>query len=202
MANVEIFRCKGCGASLSPENTTCNYCFSENIVKANENPFNLGQMLAKQYANYFKVKVQSNPLDGNAIFSLGLLSLNLKLYDLAIKNFQKAVELNPEEPEIHYFLALSMIKGRRPKTIPFKEIKEIEQFINSALQLGYKAKYYYLAAIINFDFYASNGMKVPQPDYNELFYNARYAEAEPIENKILLDNVIIREEKLIEILNQ
>ncbi len=202
MANVEILRCKGCGANLSPENTTCNYCFSENIVKANENPFNLGQMLAKQYANYFKVKVQSNPLDGNAIFSLGLLSLNLKLYDLAIKNFQKAVELNPEEPEIHYFLALSMIKGRRPKTIPFKEIKEIEQFINSALQLGYKAKYYYLAAIINFDFYASNGMKVPQPDYNELFYNARYAEAEPIENKILLDNVIIREEKLIEILNQ
>ncbi len=95
-----------------------------------------------------------------------------------------------------------MIKGRRPKTIPFKEIKEIEQFINSALQLGDKAKYYYLAAIINFDFYASNGMKVPQPDYNELFYNARYAEAEPIENKILLDNVIIREEKLIEILNQ
>jgi tetratricopeptide (TPR) repeat protein len=202
MANVEILRCKGCGANLSPENTTCNYCFSENIVKANENPFNLGQMLAKQYANYFKVKVQSNPLDGNAIFSLGLLSLNLKLYDLAIKNFQKAVELNPEEPEIHYFLALSMIKGRRPKTIPFKEIKEIEQFINSALQLGDKAKYYYLAAIINFDFYASNGMKVPQPDYNELFYNARYAEAEPIENKILLDNVIIREEKLIEILNQ
>ncbi len=202
MANVEILRCKGCGANLSPENTTCNYCFSENIVKANENPFNLGQMLAKQYANYFKVKVQSNPLDGNAIFSLGLLSLNLKLYDLAIKNFQKAVELNPEEPEIHYYLALSMIKGRRPKTIPFKEIKEIEQFINSALQLGDKAKYYYLAAIINFDFYASNGMKVPQPDYNELFYNARYAEAEPIENKILLDNVIIREEKLIEILNQ
>lgn len=202
MAKVEILRCKGCGANLSPENTTCNYCFSENIVKANENPFNLGQMLAKQYANYFKVKVQSNPLDGNAIFSLGLLSLNLKLYDLAIKNFQKAVELNPEEPEIHYFLALSMIKGRRPKTIPFKEIKEIEQFINSALQLGDKAKYYYLAAIINFDFYASNGMKVPQPDYNELFYNARYAEAEPIENKILLDNVIIREEKLIEILNQ
>jgi len=202
MANVEILRCKGCGANLSPENTTCNYCFSENIVKANENPFNLGQMLAKQYANYFKVKVQSNPLDVNAVFSLGLLSLNLKLYDLAIKNFQKAVELNPEEPEIHYFLALSMIKGRRPKTIPFKEIKEIEQFINSALQLGDKAKYYYLAAIINFDFYASNGMKVPQPDYNELFYNARYAEAEPIENKILLDNVIIREEKLIEILNQ
>ena len=202
MAKVEILRCKGCGANLSPENTTCNYCFSENIVKANENPFNLGQMLAKQYANYFKVKVQSNPLDVNAFFSLGLLSLNLKLYDLAIKNFQKAVELNPEEPEIHYFLALSMIKGRRPKTIPFKEIKEIEQFINSALQLGDKAKYYFLAAIINFDFYASNGMKVPQPDYNELFYNARYAEAEPIENKILLDNVIIREEKLIEILNQ
>jgi uncharacterized OB-fold protein len=31
MAKVEILRCKGCGANLSPENTTCNYCFSENI---------------------------------------------------------------------------------------------------------------------------------------------------------------------------
>ncbi len=83
----------------------------------------------------------------------------------------------------------------------FKEIKEIEQFNNAALQLGNKAKYYYLAAIINFDFYASNGMKVPQPDYNELLNNASSAEAEPIENKIILDNVIIREEKLIEILS-
>jgi tetratricopeptide (TPR) repeat protein len=201
MAKVEILRCKGCGANLSPENTTCNYCFSENIVKANENPFNLDQKLSKQYANYFKVKVQSDPSDGNAVFSLGLFYLNLKLYELAIKSFQKAIELNPEEPEIHYYLALSMIKGRRPKTIPFKEIKEIEQFNNAALQLGNKAKYYYLAAIINFDFYASNGMKVPQPDYNELLNNASSAEAEPIENKIILDNVIIREEKLIEILS-
>ena len=44
-------------------------------------------------------------------------------------------------------------------------------------------------------------MKVPQPDYNELLNNASSAEAEPIENKIILDNVIIREEKLIEILS-
>lgn len=202
MAKVEIIRCKGCGANLSPENTTCNYCFSENIIKANENPFNLEQKLAKQYASYFKAKVQSDPTDGTALFSLGLFHLHLKLYDLAIKSFQKAVELNPEEPEIHYYLALAMIKGRRPKTIPFKEIKEIEQYNNAAIQLGDKAKYYYLSAIINYDFYAGNGMKVPQPDYHELLNSAATAENEPIENKIILENVIIREEKLINILSK
>jgi tetratricopeptide (TPR) repeat protein len=202
MAKVEIIRCKGCGANLSPENTTCNYCFSENIVKANENPFNIDQKLAKQYANYFKAKVQNDSTDGNAVFSLGLFYLNLKLYDLAIKSFQKAIELNPDEPEIYYYNALALVKGRRPKTIPFKEIKEIEQYNNAAIQLADKAKYYYLAAIINYDFYATNGMKVPQPDYNELLNSASMAENEAIENKVILDNVIVREEKLIEILGQ
>jgi tetratricopeptide (TPR) repeat protein len=202
MAVVEIIRCKGCGANLSPEHTTCIYCLSENIVKANENPFNLDQKLTKQYANYFKSKVQNYPKDSNAVFSLGLFYLNLKLYDLSIKSFQKALELNPEEPEIYYYLALSLIKGRRPKSILFKEIKEIEQFNNTALKLGDKAKYYYLAAIINFDFYASNGMKIPQPDYNELLNTASTAETESIENKIILENVIVREESIIKILGE
>lgn len=202
MATVEILRCKGCGANLSPDNTTCNYCYSENIIRTNESPFSLDQKLAKQYANYFKTKVQNDPLDGNAIFSLGLFYLNLKLYDLAIKSFQKSIELNPEEPEIHYYLALSLIKGRRPKIIPFKEIREIEQYLNAALQLGDKSKYYYLSAIINFDFYASNGMKIPQPDYNELLDSASTSENETIENKIILENVIIRDENFIEILGR
>ena len=116
---------------------------------------------------------------------------------MAIKNFQIVIDLMPEESDVYYYYALSLIRGKHIKTISFKDIKQIEEYLHSAIQLGANAKYYYLAAIINYDFYSGNGMKIPTPDYNELIDNASSAEYEPDEIKILLNNVIIRDEKLI-----
>jgi len=199
---VKILHCNGCGANLAPDNTTCIYCQSENIVVSNNHPLNVEEKQAKKIANYFKSQVRENPTDGEALFALGLFYLNLKLYDLAIKNFESAITQLPDEADVYYYYALSLIRGKRPKSLGLQQVRKIEEYLNTAIQLDDKAKYYYLAAIINYDFYASNGMKVPQPDYNELLNSALDAESEPIENKIILENVIIREEKIIKMLSQ
>ena len=201
MASVEIIRCSGCGANLSPSELTCCYCHSKNVIITEENPFNLDQDLTQKYIDHFQSRKQNIVKNAKNLFSLGLFYMNLKLYDLATKNFYSAAELNPKEPEIYYYLALSLIKGRRPMSLMLNEIKEIEKYINTSIRLGDKSKYYYLAAVINYDYYFKNGMKIPRPNYEELINSALYSFSEPLENKVILDNVIIRDERLINILN-
>lgn len=198
---VEILQCNGCGANLSPDNTTCIYCQSENIVVSNNHPLNVEEKQAKKIANFFKAKVRENPTDGEALFALGMFYLNLKLYDLAIKNFESAITQLPDEADVYYYYALSLIRGKRPKSMNLKEIRKISEYLNTAIQLDDKEKYYYLAAIINYDYYAGNGMRIPQPNYNELISKAQTAEKEKGEIEVLLKNVIIRDENLISIIN-
>lgn len=198
---VKILQCNGCGANLSPDNTTCIYCQSENIVVSNNHPLNVEEKQAKKIANYFKAQVRENPTDGESLFALGLFYLNLKLYDLAIKNFELAITHLPDEADVYYYYALSLIQGKRPKSLSLSQVRKIEEYLNTAIQLDDKAKYYYLAAIINYDFYAANGMKIPQPDYNSLISEAQTAEKEPEEIDVLLKNVIIRDENLISVIN-
>jgi tetratricopeptide (TPR) repeat protein len=198
---VKILQCNGCGANLSPDNTTCIYCQSENIVVSDNHPLNVDEKQAKKIANYFKAQVKDNPTDGEALFALGMFYLNLKLYDLAIKNFESAITQLPDEADVYYYYALSLIQGKRPKSLGLQQVRKIEEYLNTAIQLDDKAKYYYLAAIINYDFYAGNGMKIPQPDYHSLLAEAKTTDKEPAEIEVMLKNVIVRDENLLSIIN-
>lgn len=198
---VTILKCKGCGANLSPDNTVCVYCGSQNVIVSDMHPLDVEEKYAKRIANYYKEQVKQDPTDGESLFALGMFYLNLKLYELAIRNFELAINRMPDEPDIYYYYALALIQGKRPKLLGSQEVKRIEEYLRAAMQLEDKAKYYYLAAIINYDFYAANGFKVPQPDYNALLNEARTAFKEPAEIKVLLKNVIIRDENLYSIIN-
>jgi tetratricopeptide (TPR) repeat protein len=197
---VEILQCNGCGANISPDNTTCIYCGSENIVVSSNHPLIVEEKQAKKITNYFKAKVKEDPTDGESLFALGMFYLNLKLYDLAIKNFESAITYIPNEADAYYYYALSLIRGKRPKSMNLKDIRKIEEYLNTAIQLDDKANYYYLAAIINYDYYAGNGMRIPKPDYNELLSEADTAEKDKTEVDVLIGNVIIRDEQLLQII--
>ena len=169
MITVEIIRCQGCGANLSPNNTNCEYCGSVNVIKTKENPFSLDESLTKKYVNFYKEKVKELPSDGESVFALGLFYLRLKLYDFAIRNIEKTIELMPEESDVYYFCALSLMKGRKPKIIPLTEIKKIEEYLNTAIQLNdTNASYYYLWALIKYDFYLKNGLRSQSPTLDYL----------------------------------
>ncbi|MCF8275023.1 MAG: hypothetical protein K9I95_14455 [Flavobacteriaceae bacterium] len=194
MANVKILKCQGCGANLSPNNTTCEYCESVNVVESYENPFSLDESLAKKYTNFYKEKIKSDPSDGEAIFSLGLFYLKLKLYDLAVKNFARSIELIPEEADTYYYYSLSLIKGRRIKILTMKEIQNIEEYLNTAIQLEDKQCYYLLLASIKYDFYKQNGFRIPEPSYEELIDLAlKQQPISDIDKHTLSENIILRD---------
>ena len=148
--------------------------------------------------NHYKTAISANATDEDAYYAIGLCYLQLGLYDLAIKNFQKAIEFMPAHADAYYYLGLSMIRGRRPKTLSLSEVRFIEKNVNTAIQLNSgTAKYYYLAAILTVDYYLANGLTVPGPPLQLLLELAERADHDPWEVERLLHSILLRDSQLI-----
>lgn len=145
---------------------------------------------------------ESDPANGRSHYELGLRYLKKRLFDLAIANLTKAVESMPDDADAYYYLALALIRGGRPKTLLHNDAKQIEKYVNTAISLGGKAKHYYLAAIVNYDYYAANGLNVPKPGFKQLLANAAVAPKETDEIELLLSSIVLREEGLIAFIKQ
>jgi hypothetical protein len=126
------------------------------------------------------------------------LHLHAGHHELASEHFKRAVELLPDNPDAHYYYGLSLIGGRRPRTLSLKEVRRIEGCLQAATQLDDKsAKYYYLAAILKYDYYLANGLVCAPPSPEELISMARRQTHDPWEVERLLRSVTLRDETLI-----
>jgi CHAT domain-containing protein len=147
---------------------------------------------------HYRNATAKEPGNGDALYGLALCYLQLGLFDLAIGNFKRTMELMPECADAYYFYSLALIRGRRPKTLALKEVQLIEQYLATALQLNDRqAKYYYLAAILKFDYYLSNGLLVRPPSPDSLLAMAEAREYDPWEIERLLHLVPLRDQRLI-----
>jgi len=155
------------------------------------------QGLLQQY----KAEVALNAADGDSHFNLGLVYLQLKLHDLALRHFQRTIDLSPEHADAYYYLGLTLVRGRRPKTLSFAEVKEIERHVETACQLDDRpAKYYLLLGIVKQDYYTSNGLSAPPPSSAELFELARAKRTDAWEAERLLTAVTLRDERLVSLI--
>lgn len=160
MSKIEILSCSSCGASLSPNAMKCEFCDNVNVIVKETSPFKLNSILSKQYLNRTELKKD--------IFNSALLHLNLKNYLIATKLLEQEIENNPINACAYYYCALSLTNGKRIKSLAFSTIKKINSYLNSAMELQEDAKFYFLAAIINYAFFQENGMILPEPNYSFL----------------------------------
>ena len=188
MSKIEIFSCTSCGASLSPKAMRCDFCDNLNIITKESSPLKLNPLLSKQYLG-------SDELSKD-LFNSALLHINLKNYEIAKKLLEKEIENNPMNADAYYYSAISIINGKRIKSLGYSDIKMIVQILNSAMQLGDNAKYYLLSAIINYDFFEGNGMIVPEPNYFTLLENTLELKLENDDVEFLQSNINIPENEL------
>lgn len=112
----------------------------------------------------YKAAIATGAEDADAHLGLGLLYLQLRLYDTALRHFKRVVDIDPALSDGYYYLALASIRGRRPKTLTLQEVRAVESNICTALELDERqAKYYYLLAAVRQDYYAANGLVSPSP---------------------------------------
>lgn len=164
-------------------------------------PEKLGQLSREEIAlaiREYKVALDNGVESGNAHFGLGLLYLQLRLHDLALTHFRKTVEHEPDFADGYYYVALTMLRGRRPKTLMIQEIRAIESQVGAALQLDPRpAKYYFLLAAVRYDYYLSNGLSSPLPLPRDLLAMASDKEYDSCEVQRLLDSITLRDEALV-----
>jgi tetratricopeptide (TPR) repeat protein len=146
----------------------------------------------------YKATLALHGEDADTHFSLGLVYLQLKLYDAAVKHFNRTIELAPENADGYYYCALALIRGRRPKVMAVKEIRIAEEYLMTALQLDDKqAKYFYLLGILRHDYYDNNGLRAPDPSPGDLFRRASERRSDPWEIERLLGSLTLRDDALI-----
>ncbi|MFN7961669.1 MAG: CHAT domain-containing protein [Thermoanaerobaculia bacterium] len=135
----------------------------------------------------YKASLLSGQEDPETLQALGLLYLQVRLYDAASKHLSRSLELAPDLTDSHYYLALALLRGRPARVPSLSEIREIDRLVSVAIALGgAQVKYCALAAAIRHDFYEANGLAPPPPDWRELLQQARSARPDPWEVRRLL----------------
>jgi|GEM_PF-1939116 len=153
--------------------------------------------------DHYKGAIAKNSQDGEAHYGLGLCYLQLGLWDLAIKNLKRTLELMPECADAYYYYALALIRGRRPKLLSLTEVRLIEQYLTTAMQLDDRqAKYYYLAVVLKFDYYLANGLTVRPPLPEDLLAAAADKQHDAWEVERLLQAVPVRYDGLIALIRR
>lgn len=135
----------------------------------------------------FEQQVRDFPENAGYQFALGLSYLDLRLYDLAIERFKKALGQGANEANLFYYMALAGIRGRRVQTLMLSEIRQAENLIEAAIQLAPERPHLLtLWAIIRHDYYLRNGLSSSPPSAQELLRRAEACRPAPREMRQLL----------------
>ncbi len=166
---MEIKECPQCGAPAKPSLRSCEYCNAEFFITSIAYLSGFDAAGLQKYLKHYKSLLSSelNNVEGN--LGLGLCYLQLGMYSMAIKSFEIIILNSPHISQSYYYFCLSKIGGRRIMTMSLKEVKDLEAYLNTAFQLdSNSAICLLLLAIIKYDYYASNGLKVISPTYQDL----------------------------------
>ncbi|MBW8875075.1 MAG: CHAT domain-containing protein [Acidobacteria bacterium] len=127
------------------------------------------------------------PGDEEDHFALGLSYLDQGLYDLSAAAFQRVLGKTTHEEDLLYYLALALIGGQRPRALKLATIRQIETYLAAAIRLNdRKSHYKLLLAAAKYDYYASNGLRIPSPPVDQLLKEAANGEIDPKEVRLML----------------
>ena len=138
----------------------------------------------------YEDQVRDHPEQAQYHFALGLSYLDQDLYDLSAAAFQRALGKTTHEADLLYYLALALIGGRRPRSLTLTTIRQIETYLTAAIRLeGCKLHYKLLLAAVKYDYYASNGLRIPPPPVDQLLGEAAKGEIDSKEVRLMLQHV-------------
>ncbi len=131
MTKVALVECPGCGAPVNVTKSVCDFCRTALIITSDG--FSLRGVanihLKKQVDEHQKA-VRADPNDSKARLLLGVAYLELGLFRESERELMTAQKLNPDEPEIYYFLAV--MTGR---TKGWENVY-VERYARKALQIA------------------------------------------------------------------
>lgn len=156
---VESIKCPNCGAYINLQNSKCEYCSCEIMIKSFKSLSNLtSQQINKYTESYSSVAIQY-PRNNDVNIALGICFLKLRKFNQSIKAFEKAQENNRNDAEPFFYAAVSRLKGRSPFQCLRTEIDAIEADVNAAISINPHPVYYYFLSYIGEDYFKRKYLK-------------------------------------------
>ena len=194
---MQVESCPQCGAPASASQRQCEYCSSPFFVTSLTYIGSIEPTAVKKYIGHYNALLRQAPEDAEANLGLAVCYLTSKVYPLADKHCQRALEARPDLGEVYYYSALSQLAGKRPGRHDRRTIQAIEALLETACALEPAAGHYdVLRAAIKFDYYRANGMRIPPPTDDEILGELGSKGVEQAELEKLLTVAKIPEEIL------
>lgn len=112
------------------------------------------------------------PLPGEALSQTGRL-LAEGAYEAAREKIESAMADGAESADLHYYLALALLRGRRPRSLKLDDVRSVAAVASRSLSLpGCAAHHPCLLAFLYKDFYLENYLTPPEPGYDALLSKA------------------------------
>lgn len=166
---INAKECPQCGAPLDKNSYKCKYCKADVFISSVSYLSNYDNSQIQKYIKYYKELINQNPNEDKGYIGLGLCYLQLSMFPLAQKNLEKALELAPENSSVYYYYCLSVVAGRRIRSLSLEIVEEMVQYLNTAINMEPdNPLYLLLMMLIKYDFYSLNGFNEPEPTHEEL----------------------------------
>ncbi|MFM1911331.1 MAG: hypothetical protein RJB18_722 [Pseudomonadota bacterium] len=188
---MNVTECPQCGAPANHNAKSCQYCKAPFTIDSLSRLSSFNKDGIDKYIRNYKDKT-SDISEAESALGLGLCYLNINNYTLSTIQFKKLITVSPELADGYYYLALSLIKGRRIKLLTLKEIREIEELLRTAQEIDNENfKYDILLAAIKYDYYRTSGLVVNFPTEDDLIESASSKGIDFDELAVLLNLIIV-----------
>jgi tetratricopeptide (TPR) repeat protein len=182
--------CSQCGWSFDMEalkKNTCKKCQSVILVCSVAYLEKFEKPAIQKYITQYSQTLKSDPQNHDALLAIGICYLKLGLYEISEKFFDKIIDLHPISPSGYYYRAICIFKGNRPRIASLPLTRKAEQLIKTSIELEPgNGCYSIVLAAIKHDYYASNGMKMPDPTPDVLIADAKSKHLDKLEIKQMI----------------
>lgn len=184
--------CPQCGWTFDTEalqKNTCRKCKSALLVTSVAYLEKFDRPAIQKYITRYSEVLKTSPEDADALLALGICYLRLGLHDMSAQFLTRLIQSHPAEAGGYYYKAISLLKGRKPRVVPLNTIRCAEQLLLTAMALQPdNARHDLVLAAIRHDYYAINGMRVPEPGVAELLAGAsgKYLDRQEVQQGLTL----------------
>jgi len=134
----------------------------------------------------------------------GVKQLKSGLYIDAALTLKKALDSDDSNRETYYYLAISLLKGKRAKLLTRAEVMEIDSCLARAIARDENdGVFYWFRAILREDYFAENGYtNYPPPTINEIITRAMRSVISKSDFRILLSDLALHKNRLYKALSE
>lgn len=134
---LTTLKCPACGAVIKQNQQVCEYCRSQ-LIKVYE-------------------KSEGSAIDFQQMLTDGL-------YNNIIEECKNLLQNYPNDPDLNYYYAISLLQGQKPFLLDRKIIDDCVKHLDRSIKYGSKAIFYFLRAYIEYDYFERKFLN-RDPDY-------------------------------------